>query len=78
MVATTVIPGGAAGAHRIDGDLDASGDTLISVRHVSDDLETNDDLTGEFSVTGHNEITNDTTDTSGDFLVVTYAKAEDA
>lgn len=77
-VATSVIPGGAVGAHVIDGDLDATGDTLLSVTHVSADLTTNADLTSEFSVTGFNEITNTTTATTGDFLVVTYAKAQGA
>lgn len=76
-VAVTVTPGGAVGAHTLDGDLDSSGDTLLSVRHISADLATNADLTGEFSISGYNEITNTTTDTTGDFLVVTYAKATD-
>lgn len=75
-VAVTVISGDVAGAHQIDGDLDASGDTLLSVRHVSDDLVTNADLTSEFSVTGLNTISNvGGTDTTGDFLVVTYAQS---
>jgi len=75
-ISVAVIPGGAAGAHVIDGDLDASGDTLLSVRHISSDLTTNADLTAEFSITGLNTIDNSAgTDTSGDFLVVTYAKA---
>lgn len=76
MVAVCVIPGGAAGAHVIDGDLDASGDVLLSVRHVSADFVTNDDLTAEFSVTAYNTIDNTAgTATTGDYLVVTYAKA---
>lgn len=75
-VAVSVTPGGAAGDHTIDGDLDASGDVLLSVRHVSDDFVTNADLTAEFTVAGHNLINNDLgTVTTGDFLVVTYAKA---
>jgi len=77
-MAVTTIPGDVAGAHQIDGALAASGDTLISVRHVSSDLVTNADLTAEFSVTGLNTISNvGGTDTSGDFLVVTYVKAVD-
>lgn len=75
-VAVAVTPGGAAGAHTITGDLDASGDVLISV--VSDDGAdpgTRANLTAEFSVTGYNEIDNALgTDTTGDWLIVTYAK----
>jgi hypothetical protein len=75
-VRVTVVPGGAAGAFAIDGDLDASGDTLLSVRRCSNDLTTNADLTAEFSITGHNAITNvGGTASTGHFLVVTYAKA---
>jgi len=74
-VGITVIAGGPAGTHRIDGDLDPSGDVLLSVRHVSSDLTTNADLTAEFSVSGLNEIDNSAgTDTTGDFLVVSYAQ----
>lgn len=74
-VAVAVIPGGAVGAHEIPGDLDAADDVLISV--VQDDGAdpgTRADLTSEFSISDHNEITNTTTDTTGDFLIVTYAK----
>ncbi len=71
-VAVTVIPGGPAGAHAIPGDLD-SGDALVSV--VEDAAGTLTDRTGEFSISGHNEIDNTAgTDTSGDFLIVTYRK----
>jgi len=79
VVAVSVIPGGAAGDHTVEGDLDASGDTLLSVRHVSGDLVTNADLTAEFSITGHNLINNVAgTNTTGDFLVVTFVKAASA
>ncbi|WP_425154699.1 hypothetical protein [Candidatus Palauibacter sp.] len=78
-VAVAVVPGGAVGAHALQADLDAAGDALISVRHVSADLGTNDDLTAEFSITGYNEIDNTGgTDTTDDYLVVTYAKAAGA
>lgn len=74
-IAVTSVPGGAAGAHSLDGGLHPD-DTLLSVRHVSADLTTtNADLTAEFSISGLNTIDNSAgTDTSGDFLVVTYAK----
>ncbi len=75
-VAVTVNVGKAAGAHTIDGDLDASGDVLISVRHVSADFVTNADITAEFSITGYNTIDNTAgTNTTGNYIVVTYAKA---
>lgn len=73
-VATAVIPGGAAGAHTIPGDLDAANDVLVSV--VEDAAGVLTDRTSEFSITGHNTIDNALgTDTTGDFLIVTYAKA---
>jgi len=76
IVAVTVKPGAAAGAHVIDGDLAASGDTLISVRQCSNDLTTNTDRTAEFTVTARNTISNiGGTNTTNYFLVVTYAKA---
>lgn len=73
-VGRAVAPGGAAGEHRIDGNI-APGDTLLAVLQVSDDLQTVDDLTSEFSITDYGVIDNDGgTDTTGDFLVVVYAK----
>ena len=72
-VAVAVIPGGPAGAHAIPGDLDASGDELVSV--VEDAAGVLTDRTAEFSISAHNEIDNTAgTDTTGDFLIVTYAK----
>ena len=76
-IGTAIISGGAAGAHALPGGgpLD-TGDDLLSVRHVSADLVTNADLTAEFSITGSNTIDNTAgTDTTGDFLVVTWAEA---
>jgi len=76
-IATAVIPGGAVGDHVIQGDL-KPGDDLISVRHVSADLTTtNADLTSEFSIKAGvaNTLTNTTTNTSGDFLIVNYSPA---
>lgn len=75
-VAVTVNVGAVAGDHVIDGDLDASGDVLISVRHVSADFVTNTDITAEFTITGYNTINNAAgTSTAGNYIVVTYAKA---
>lgn len=77
-IATAIVPGGAAGNHQVPGDLQA-GDDLISVRHVSGDLVTNADLTAEFTIpAGSNATINNAagTVTTGDFLVVTWAKAE--
>lgn len=77
-VGRAVAPGGAAGAHKVDGNI-APGDTLLSVRRVSADLETNSDLTAEFSITNYGVISNaGGTATTGDFLVVTYAKTPEA
>ncbi|MFW6331218.1 MAG: hypothetical protein ACOC3J_05795 [Gemmatimonadota bacterium] len=71
--AVTIIPGGSAGAHTIDGDLDASGDELVSV--YMDASGTLSDLTAEFSISGHNEIDNAAgTDSTGNYLIVTYLK----
>ncbi len=65
-VAVTVFPGGAAGAtFNIDGDLDASGDVIVSARHVSADFVTNADITANASVAGHNRVTIATTNTTG-------------
>lgn len=77
VVSVTVVPGGAAGDHAVDGNIE-DGDALLSVRHVSDTLSTNADLTAEFSIseTKHGVINNGGgTATAGDWLVVTYAKA---
>lgn len=76
-VAVAVIPGAAAGAHTIPGDLDAANDELVSV--VEDAAGTLTDRSAEFSITGHNTIDNTAgTDTTGDFLIVTYAKTAGA
>lgn len=74
-IAVTVVPGGVAGTHVIDGHLPASGSLLLSVRQVAAAFANNGtDLTAEFSVTGLNTLSNaGGTDTTGDYLVVTYA-----
>lgn len=75
-VAVTVFPGGAIGAtFTIDGDLDAAGDTILSARHVSADLVTNADITANASIAGHNLVTIAVTNTTGGYVVLTYAKA---
>lgn len=77
-VGRAVAPGGAPGEHRVDGNI-APGDTLLAVIHVSADLATADVITEEFSVTDYGVIDNDGgTDTSGDWLVVVWAKPEEA
>jgi len=74
-IAVTMQPGKAAGDHTIDGHLPASGSLLISVRQIAAAFANNGtDRTGEFSITGHNLINNTGgTDTTGDFIIVTYA-----
>lgn len=74
-LAVTVIPGATAGAHTIDGHLPASGSLLLSVRQIAAAFANNGtDLTSEFSITDLNTIDNTAgTDTTGDYLVVTYA-----
>ena len=75
-IRSTVVRGDIGGtAYKIDGDLDASGDVLLSVRHVSADLTTNADVTGNGSITGHNEVTIATTNGTGNWFVITWAKA---
>lgn len=77
-VGRAVAPGGAAGEHKVDGNI-APGDTLLAVLQVSDDLQTVGDLTSEFSITDYGVIDNTGgTDTTGMFLVVLYAKPEEA
>jgi hypothetical protein len=80
VVSVTVVPGGAAGDHHVDGNIGTDA-VLLSVRQVSDDLSANTDRTAEFSVSeDHHNVINNTggTATTGDWLVVTYAKAEGA
>jgi hypothetical protein len=48
---------------------------ILSVRHCSGDLQTNADVTANASITGHNEVTVATTNATGNWLVITYAKA---
>ncbi len=72
-IGLSVVPGGAIGAIPVDGNLE-TGDTLLEVRHISADLVTNASILAESSISGFNEITTTTTDTTGNFIVVVFAK----
>ena len=78
VIASTIIAGGEPGTFACPGL--AAGDTLISVRHVAGDLQSNDDLTDDFTISNGSTISNaaaspESPDTSGDFLVITWARA---
>lgn len=73
-ISTAVIPGAAAGNHAVPGKI-RDGDTLVAVTQVTDaDPPVPTDRTAEFSISAGEEgqIENTTTDTTGDFLVVTW------
>ena len=77
-VGCSLIPGGAIGEHQVNGNI-VPGDTLLSVEHITDGSPpTRVDRTAEFSIsaTKSGVIENTTTDTTGGFLHVTWAKAE--
>jgi len=78
-ISTAIVPGAPAGSHDVPGAL-AAGDTLLAVTRVTDaDPPVASDLTAEFSIPASTAKTIDNaagTDTSGDFLVVTWAKGE--
>lgn len=77
-VGCALVPGGAIGEHEVPGNI-APGDTLLSVEHITDDSPpTRVDRTAEFTISAAKAgvIENTTTDTTGDFLHVTWAKAE--
>jgi hypothetical protein len=76
LVGVTVIPGATAGTYNIPGDFGV-GCTILSVRHVSGDLQTNADITGNASIPEgtHGKIAVGTTNSTGNWLVVTYVKA---
>lgn len=50
-------------------------DTLVAVRHISDDLATNADVSGEASITDADTIQLSTTDTTGDFVMVVWQES---
>lgn len=75
-IGNAIIPGGAAGAHEIPGDIN-DGDTILAVTQVTDaDPPVPTDRTAEFSIPAGSSglVSNTTTNTSGDFLVVSWAK----
>lgn len=78
VVGCCLIPGGPVGEHAVQGNL-KDGDTLLSVEHITDGAPpTRVDRTAEFSITAGKGgvIENTTTDTTGDFLHVLWAKPE--
>lgn len=76
-VSCAVIPGGAPGQFNVPGNL-KPGDTILMVRHVSANLATNADITANVSITAgvHGRITVVTTNSTGNFLVIVWAKPE--
>ncbi|MEO9612627.1 MAG: hypothetical protein ABJG86_09760 [Nitratireductor sp.] len=77
-VGCALIPGGPVGEHLVPGALQP-GDTLLSVEHITDGTPpTRVDRTAEFSITAGRagSVTNDTTDTTGGFLHVLWARSE--
>ena len=76
-IGSALIPGGAIGEHEVPGDI-GPGDTLLSVTHITDGAPPVPvDVTAEFSITAGKggTIQNTTTITTGDFLLVAWAKA---
>lgn len=77
-VECAIIPGAAVGAHQVPGSLEP-GDKLLSVLHITDGAPpaVTADLTAEFSITAGKSgiVTNTTTNTTGHFLLVVWAKA---
>lgn len=72
-VTTTIIAGGAAGAHTVTGI--KTRDTLVSVLHVdfTDASETGANITAEFTISAADTIDNTGgTATTGGFLIVTF------
>lgn len=72
-----LIRGGVVGDHKVPGGLEP-GDHLLAVIHVTDNPPAHvADLTAEFSIKAgaSGTITNTTTDTTGHFLLVVFAKA---
>ncbi|WPJ68009.1 hypothetical protein STOPSMEL_33 [Sinorhizobium phage StopSmel] len=77
-VGCAMIPGGPVGEHLVPGSIKA-GDTLLSVEHITDGSPpTRVDRTAEFSITAGKggSITNTTTNTTGGFLHVLWARSE--
>lgn len=71
-----IIPGGVVGDYKVPGSIEP-GDHLLAVIHVTDSPPAHvADLTAEFSIKAgaSGTITNTTTDTTGHFLLVVWAK----
>ena len=60
---------------RADGSGLNVGDSLVAVQHITDDLVTNADVSGEASIPTADKLQLTTTDTSGAWVVVLYKKA---
>lgn len=78
QIGCCLIRGGAVGEHKVRGNL-KPGDTLLSVEHITDaPTPTRVDRTAEFSIVAgkHATIVNTTTNTTGGYLHVLWAKAE--
>jgi len=74
-IGMAVVPGGVVGVLGPVPGINV-GDTLIDVRHVSNDLVTNASLLADFTITSADEITNGgAVNTSGNFLIVTWKEA---
>jgi hypothetical protein len=75
LVGVTVIPGSTVGTYDVPGSF-GDGCTLLSVRHVSADLVTNADITGNASIPAGTQgrIAVATTNSTGNFLVITYLR----
>ena len=75
-VNVAVVPGGLAASDLGPvGGIDAT-DSLIVVRHITPDLVTNADVTGEASITDADTVQLSTTDTTGDFVVAVWQENE--
>ncbi|RVK81393.1 hypothetical protein CN157_05080 [Sinorhizobium meliloti] len=77
-VGCALIPGGPVGEHAVPGALGPD-DTLLSVEHITDGTPpTRVDRTAEFSIhaTKGGVVINTTTDTTGGFLHVLWARSE--
>lgn len=76
-VGSALIPGGAIGDHAVPGNLEP-GDTLLAVLQITDGAPPVPvSRTAEFSIKAgaSGVVTNTTTDTTGKFLLVVWAKA---
>lgn len=76
LICSALIPGGVVGDFKVPGNI-KDGDTLLAVLHITDGTPpTMVNRVGEFSITANKggSITNTTTNTTGGFLYVIWAK----